>query len=124
MRMPAQAHIENAQQQHRIGKTGPFCGLGKILVLRDLRIRICFQDIDFSGRVQATIDSRIPAESERAIDALREILRALGDSVRKFPGLAGRNPEFALVFPAPFDTIGRNPLRLSWHLAQIKLPDR
>jgi hypothetical protein len=70
-RRPSYSKSQNPLQQVRIGEAVVPRRRRKFLALRDLRIGICFEEIENTFSGQAKIDAGIAIELQRPVDPLR-----------------------------------------------------
>src|SRR5437773_8865556 len=110
--------------QLRIGQSRLARRLGEVFVFGQNRIWICLNEINFVGRRQSQVDTRVAINSEQTVDALTCFFDA-GDQRRlETDGeLVLQAPAFAIFF-VPLRAISRNLRLVRRYLAENQLADR
>ena len=74
-------------QQVFVGKVGLFSRVSEVFTAGNLRIGIGFNHVNGSRLIHSHVDTRIPTQSQRAIDTFREMLDIVDHAVRQIPRL-------------------------------------
>src|SRR5262245_27357624 len=98
---PVKPEAQDLLKQALVGESGLLRRLRQLLAVRDLGIGVRLQGEDPLVGVQPEVDARIPAEAERAVDALGEVLDATDDRIGQPARLTPLDPVLLLVGPAP-----------------------
>ena len=98
-------------------------GVREVFVLGDLRIRICFEQVELAVIRQPVVHSRVAAQAQVPINALREVFNLSLQLGRKVGGL-GDKTNLLLIVRIPFEPAGgdiQSPIR---QIGNDQLPGR